>query len=507
MTTVTKTIGRFPVTPWRLLVGILAVLTAFRLYYIGSVPLIPDEAYYWQWSRYPAFGYFDQGPLVAWVIRAGTALFGDTETGVRFTAVLFGLGTSLLVFDFCRRIFKDDRLGVALVLFYNSTLLFTVGSIIQTYDTPQCFFWMLCLYGAGLAFFEGRRWAWYGAGVAAGLAMLTKYSSVLLPLSIFAFMVFNPGQRHWLKRREPWITALLAAAVYSPNLIWNAGHHWAAFNHTLGHAGGEWKFTTFEFIGGQWALVGPVAFVLLMVGLWRAFRQARSGDDRQAFLLWTSLPVLFLFLAVSFKARVYGNWTGPAYLSAGLAAGLALAPGFNTSPRLKRWGRIALVTGYLIVVPAHFHGPLIKALDMPGNLDPTRDLYGAPEMGQAVGRVLSEWPEKEKPFVFALRYQVAGLTAFYTPGHPRVECLFLPGERLNTYAFWTDPARLKGRDGLAVVYYPLDPKVAPLFEKTKLIRILYLKNSAGKIAHRRALYWCRGFKGYDFRRENGWPGE
>ena len=47
------------------------------------LPLSADEAYYWLWSRHLAAGYFDHPPAIAWLIRAGTSLFGDTPLGVR----------------------------------------------------------------------------------------------------------------------------------------------------------------------------------------------------------------------------------------------------------------------------------------------------------------------------------------------------------------------------------------------------------------------------------------
>ena len=45
------------------------------------LPLSADEAYYWLWSRHLAAGYYDHPPAIAFVIRAGTLLFGDTPFG------------------------------------------------------------------------------------------------------------------------------------------------------------------------------------------------------------------------------------------------------------------------------------------------------------------------------------------------------------------------------------------------------------------------------------------
>jgi len=59
-------------------------LLVLRAFMAAQLPLSADEAYYWLWSLHPAAGYFDHPPMIAWLIRAGTALFGDTPFGVRF---------------------------------------------------------------------------------------------------------------------------------------------------------------------------------------------------------------------------------------------------------------------------------------------------------------------------------------------------------------------------------------------------------------------------------------
>ena len=68
--------------------GILVVGTIFRLWYNTHLELVGDEAYYWLWSRHPDFCYLDKGPVIAWFISAGTALFGETVFGIRFFAAL-----------------------------------------------------------------------------------------------------------------------------------------------------------------------------------------------------------------------------------------------------------------------------------------------------------------------------------------------------------------------------------------------------------------------------------
>ena len=49
--------------------------------------LMDDEAFYWAYSRFPAFGYFEHPPLIALFTGAGYWLFKN-ELGVRFFIVI-----------------------------------------------------------------------------------------------------------------------------------------------------------------------------------------------------------------------------------------------------------------------------------------------------------------------------------------------------------------------------------------------------------------------------------
>src|SRR6476646_560215 len=88
---------------WLFILG----LTAIRFTMLGTSDLSFDEAHYWMWSDRLAPAYFSKGPAVAFAIRAGTAIFGANEFGVRVCSPLLAAGTSLLIFYFGRRLFGE----------------------------------------------------------------------------------------------------------------------------------------------------------------------------------------------------------------------------------------------------------------------------------------------------------------------------------------------------------------------------------------------------------------
>src|SRR5690606_6620998 len=56
---------------------------AVHLAIAAWVPLFDDEAYYALWARDLALGYYDHPSMIAYMIRMGTSLFGETALGIR----------------------------------------------------------------------------------------------------------------------------------------------------------------------------------------------------------------------------------------------------------------------------------------------------------------------------------------------------------------------------------------------------------------------------------------
>ena len=85
---------------WLAVAALIVVLTALRGTYASLIDLRTDEAYYWTWSKENVLSFLDHPPMIAWFIRFGTAIFGDTHVGVRFAGILAMLVTQLLLAEF-----------------------------------------------------------------------------------------------------------------------------------------------------------------------------------------------------------------------------------------------------------------------------------------------------------------------------------------------------------------------------------------------------------------------
>ena len=208
-------------------VAIVGGLAIVRGIFAATIDLRVDEAYYWTWSKESVISYLDHPPLIAWCIRATTQLFGDTNFGVRFAGLAAMLIMQLLQADIVRRMTHDARYVVLALLLPEASLDYGLGLAKVTPDLAlipceMAMIWSLVRLWQS----DDLRW-WLAAGLFGGLALMSKYTAVLLLPAVLAF-AFVP---HWRRRQlaSPWFwgSALVVLIVISPMLYWNAVHDWA----------------------------------------------------------------------------------------------------------------------------------------------------------------------------------------------------------------------------------------------------------------------------------------
>jgi 4-amino-4-deoxy-L-arabinose transferase-like glycosyltransferase len=413
--------------------SITTIAAALRLVLAARLPLVADEAYYWDWSRQLAFGYFDHPPVIAWLVSFGTAIFGDIPLGVRFFPVLCGALAAFALAEVA------DRLGGARAARFAALLMaltpFSVGFILATPDAP-----LLAAIAMTFAFVlraldpdatpRGSLIAWSSAGVTIGLAMASKFTAVFVPFALLLAALVHPELRRQLRRPGPYVAVALASLVMLPVLWWNAQHEWIAFRFQLGHGlgavpRGSWWQRELELLGGQFGLVTPILFVLLLQVLRRGL--ARSGDPRRFALAMSALFSLGFFVYSATRRSVEANWPAIAWLPL-----LGLLAGSREGLR-SIWERRALwLAGTLTIVAlAHVAVPF---LPIAPRKDPGARLRGWESLAGAVKAEATDVPP-ERRFVAAARYQEAALIAWHDVDHPAVGAVNLLGRR-NQYDIW-----------------------------------------------------------------------
>jgi hypothetical protein len=318
---------------------VVVALVALRLVAAAWTPLTFDEAYYWMWSKHPAFGYYDHPPMVALVIGAGTLMAGDTELGVRLVSILLALPMSYAIYRAAAILFGSTRLAANAAILLNLTLMAAVGTLIVTPDAPLLVASSFVLLFLAKVLETGHgRW-WLAVGAAIGCGLLSKYTALLFGPAILIWLLVA-RQGRWLITRWPYLGAFVSLAFFAPVILWNAEHQWVSF---LKQIGGRMKIDDFrpaflaELVPTQVAFATPLIFILGSMGLHALLR--RKAGARSARLLidamfWT---IVAYFIWHALHARVEANWFAPVYPAFAVAAAVAA----NLVPWEGRWQRVA----------------------------------------------------------------------------------------------------------------------------------------------------------------------
>ena len=302
-------------SPAALLVAVVLAATTVRLAAGALIPLTEDEAYYRLWSMRPAFGYFDHPPMIAWQTWLGRHIAGDSPLGVRLIPTLETAATSLIVFDLARHIGLGERVAARAGVWLNATLLVGFAGELAVPDVPNALFWIATLWAAFRAI-EGHGAWWLAAGVTAGLACLSKYSALFLAPGILIWLALSADGRRQLRTPWPWLAAVIAAAVFAPNIAWNATHGWLTFAKQFGRvrAGGFEPGFLGKLAVDQLLLLNPL--IALFVAL--AVRRRAAWP-----LLAISAPFAAYLVIHSLHDEVQGQWPAPLYPVLVIAAAAA----------------------------------------------------------------------------------------------------------------------------------------------------------------------------------------
>jgi 4-amino-4-deoxy-L-arabinose transferase-like glycosyltransferase len=385
--------------------------------------LVPDEAYYWTWSRHLAASYLDHPPVIAYLIRLGTALIGNTELGVRCLAGILVAGAVLILTLATRRLVSDFHAAsfvpIALLL---SPMVAVVGSIV-TPDTPACFFQSAAL-AAALGIFApnttGARhpMKWLMFGIAMGLALDSKYTSVLLGVAILlAMLSCAEGRRHFLTP-WPWLAAVVTAAIFSPVIIWNARHHWASFRFQLWHGIGSGSASAWHnlvnYIGGQIAICTPVLLGVCLAALVIYWRRKSNPMHIRILLYAATVPLVFFGLS-AIRRRVEANWPMFTYFPAIILFAIYLSE--NWGRRRVAWAELAVIVALVVTIVIHFPEAAWKISPRAGS--PQWDnLFGWRDLA-----VRDVEPLRFDSPVFTADYEYASELSFYLPNQPEVRPL------------------------------------------------------------------------------------
>ena len=477
-----------------LLLGLaIAVLTLYRgtVLWFTQYDLFVDEAYYWGWAQHLEFGYYSKPPMIAVLIAMTTSVCGDGEFCVKSGALIVHPLTALLIFYIGKALF-DARVGFYSALTYLTMPGIAWSSLIISTDVVLLFFWAAALWLFIKALRTDSMGYWLAAGVAGGLGLQSKYNMLIFPLSVVLYLWSDPPLRQQFKRPGLYVSLVVAALVFVPNLLWNADHGFPTFQHTAEISELGEKTLHFDklaaFLGSQLGVFGLVLFPLMLY----IFVRAKSLWHSEAYrlLICFAFPFLALISLLAFFGKANANWATPTYI-----AGCILVTAFLIhKQQLKIWIIAVTINMLLAIVAYHWHD-ITSALHIPltAKNDPYKRVQGWEELAKPVERILKQYPSAI--LLGDSRNTMAELI-YYVKPHPFNAVVWNPrGELQDHYDLTTTMNDKIGKDFIFVTEQTDLPLLQASFDHVTFLKDIHVEIHKD-YALNRQVYYLQGFKGY-----------
>lgn len=437
----------------RIVLVLIVVSTILRLALSLMLGLGIDESYMVAAGRELHISYYDHPPLGWWLSHGAASVFGsEAPIIVRLPFIaLFALSTWLM-YRLTTFLYSPSA-GYWAALTFNFSPVFgiTSGSWVLP-DGPliaALLGFMVCL--AHACRFESRHsWGWWiGVGVCAGLALLSKYSAILILFGAAIALLSHPNYRRWLNFPQPWLAIFLAAALFSPVIVWNMDHQWSSIAFQGGRAlGGQWHpLAPLIIVGGEALYLLPWIWLPLVVALAGAWRRGRADWPGWMLACSGTMPiVLFALIGLWSHSRVFFHWAVPGYLVLFPLLGVLLTQWAQTNSHLLR--QISVATGCLVVAVGALVGSEVRWNWLPNAIErlapsPDPDLAAVDWISLAAEIKARGWSEPNQPILAVLRWYDAGKLDYALAGSATVICL---GEDPREYGIIHPASFYHGKD-------------------------------------------------------------
>lgn len=418
-------------THFLLLIFLVAKMLLLCLLVYGlGICLTPDEAQYWTWSQLLDWGYYSKPPAIAWQIRVSTALFGNTELGVRFLSGLLGIGLGWAVYRLAKICQLRKEIAFWSALWMALIPAGWLGSLFAITDGGVVLFWTIACQEVAQALQERRPMIPLRLGGALCIAGLFKWVAFFFWPLLLGFFGIRWKKTAFLRRRSLFFAVCIACLALVPSLFWSINHEWATFLHvhaTLqgGYGGNSGNF--WEFFGAQLLLVTPLLFGFFGMALYRLWGRWKEESLECSFLFWMGSVGLLAALLLAMRQKMQGNWVIFAYPPLVI---LAVREMFFRLRRPLKWHvRGSVVTCGVVM------GALILPIlgSLPEKFQPFKQALSWQEMGPLLEH---RGYRPQEHFLVADTYQTSSLLSFYAPGKKRAYFLNLQNIRNNQFSYW-----------------------------------------------------------------------
>lgn len=415
---------------WPLISFFAAVKLAIHVATLEGYGIFRDELYYFACAERLAWGFVDHPPLSIGVLSLLTSLFGENVWVLRLPAAFLGAALVALTGWLAARL-GGGALAQALAM----TATVTAPVYLSLHHFYSMNAWSLMFWALAFALLlevlgGGSRREWLWLGVVLGLGLLNKIDVLWLGVGLGLGLLI--AGRDKLRTPGPWLAGVVAFAIFTPHLIWQALRGWPTLEFIRNAGANKMKSTPpIDYLVDQVMMMNPVSLPLWLAGLAFLLFSPAGKPFRVAGWIYPSVLAILLLNGTSRSGYLAGVY--PLLFAAG---GVALAAA------VARWRRpgVALLVTYaaLLAVLGAFIAPLalpvLKVEDYivhaaqlgqePSTSERKEvgplpqffaDMHGWPEMAAEVARVYDGLAPTEQAgaAIFVGNYGEAGALRFY----------------------------------------------------------------------------------------------
>ena len=407
------------------LIGISMVVKIVLSYFLE---LGNDEVYYYTYALQPDWNHFDHPPMVGWMIRVFTFnLHWLSALSMRLGSLISAAIASIVIFE-SGTLLKNEKAGWIAALLYNLSIYTSIiAGLFVMPDSPQLLFFSLSIYMMLSWVMKPHFFTlfdWILLGLFVGLATMSKVHGLYLWVGFGLFVLFN--QIKTLQQKGFYLAVLVTLICIIPIVYWNFQNDFITYkfhSKRVTHTG--FSFSNFiQQIGGEFFYQNPIVYIAIVISLLRIKKVKFQSKNLLAInlLLWLSIPLILIFWSLSLFNATLPHWTGPAFISLFLIAGVYWSSYSRKAiPVLLKWaiGFMGMsIIGFVLLVKVFPKQLGSDKLENLGEYNPINDVtgwtyfsnefYKIVEKDKAAGRMSNNAP------IVVHKWFPAGHLLFYT---------------------------------------------------------------------------------------------
>lgn len=490
--------------PQKKLLGIILGFQLVRLLLIPFTGIMPQDAYYYYYGQHLDWSYFDHPGMIGYMLRMSSELFGQHVWAIKLTDFTIS-SLSLWAFYSLAYCFLSKTRSLVATFMLAVAVLWSMLSFNSTPDVPLVLFWTLSLLFYFKSIDTNTLGNWLLAGLFSGLAFNSKYTALLIPFGLIAFIVFSKEKRSYLINPKLWLSLVVFAIVSYPVIYWNINHDFISFGFQTAERSQGMNLSTdsprllFGFLTSQMMLIYPLVFILLTVLVYKYTKRFlvkfKLPSIKVLFLLSFCIPTFLGFFLLSPVYWIKINWLVPSYIS-----GIILVAMVYKLKWFKTHLIVSIVLQLLIAIELLFHPFQIKSDDT---------FIGWEPLAQKVNLLTLDYPND---FIFSMdNYKTTAVLQFYLPNKTIYNKNILGLQSLQ-FSITQQIDTLKGKDALLIDSEPIfkndeaknkiPTPLTDYFESVEILNPILIKSPNGKTIRKFNIYRCHSYIGKDSFTEN-----